>query len=317
MESFSLARAVIDSRAGNAVRSRIWLNEANNAGQSATSIAKEFGYNNLDVCATELAPDKGHATLFILGGGTSVNALTSGNFQEISQGTSIGINAWAIHEFVPDVFAFETAANSRPDDPDTIYVTKRLNRSEVLTRAPRFLFLRPTAPASPRNLVQVPADLRALSFMYGRANLVTRKPENISSDTVRLLRGYRDGKIPRNVLPDNGATVIRLIYLGILQGFRSIVLVGVDLDSRGYFWQAPEFDGDREFVAEAFQRPVGVPHDTLDDRLRPFPANVAITRIAELARQELGVSVHVGNELSSLSNSIPVFPWSERHTTSR
>lgn len=303
------ARAIIDLGAASPLRVRMWLSEATKASRSSVSIAKEFGYRNLDVLATKLTPDKGSETLFILGGGTSVNSLTPENFETIGQGVSIGINAWAIHDFVPDAYALETAANSNPDDADTSYITKRLTRSEVLHREPRFLFLRPTLPATPRNLVQVPPGLQSVSFMYGRANLITRRTRNIVVDSARLLDAYVDGNVPRNVLPDNGATVFRLLYFGILQGFRSIVLVGIDLDHRGYFWQAPEFGGDRAHLARVFDRPIGVPHDTLSPETRPFPTDVAIVQIAAMARLQRGIQVFAGNQRGSMGGSLPVFAW--------
>jgi hypothetical protein len=59
---------------------------------------------------------KPHAdTLFILGSGASVEDLGPEYFREINSQVSVGINAWPLHHFVPDLYAFEPVPEGDSD----------------------------------------------------------------------------------------------------------------------------------------------------------------------------------------------------------
>jgi hypothetical protein len=145
--------------------------------------------------------------------------------------------------------------------------------------------------------------------MYGRANLISRDSKNLQADIRQVVRGYKDARAPDNVLLDNGASVVRMILLGALQGFKRIVLVGVDLDSRPYFWQSSHYLFGSDAIREVFSRPSGRPHDTLETENRPFPTDRFIKALSKVVREELASEVFVGSADSKLATTLPVYPW--------
>jgi hypothetical protein len=100
-----------------------------------------------------------------------------------------------------------------------------------------------------------------------------------------------------------------MILLGALQGFRRIVLVGVDLDSRPYFWQSPDYQFGSDRIRQVFSRPAGTPHDTLETENRPFPTDQFIQALSTVVREELSTEVYVGSADSTLATELPTYPW--------
>jgi hypothetical protein len=282
-------RKVFELPALFALREQVWRRAATKASQSARRVAFQHGYQALDTAEDFFGPRKSRESLFLLGGGSSINELTGGHFDHIRSRASIGFNVWAIHPFIPDVYSFETGKDQNRPGEDTQF--------------------QPTLPATSRNLVQVPESLRNNQFMYGRANLPTRDASNLLQDVHRVLRAYKLGRNPNNVFLDNGATVVRMLVFGALQGFRNIVLIGIDLDDRPYFWLAPDYPFRSEEIARVFPRRSGLPHDTLETLNRPFPVDRLVLALSHVLKKSFGITVYVGNSRSTLAPSIPVYPW--------
>jgi len=77
-------------------------------------------------------------TFFILGSGSSVEDLVPSDFEKIHSQVSVGINAWPLHHFVPDIYAYEPV----PADDGSHYRTmSRLKRPDIIEALPRILFL--------------------------------------------------------------------------------------------------------------------------------------------------------------------------------
>jgi hypothetical protein len=293
------------------LREQVWKRAAIKASQSARRVAEEYGYQALDSAGDFFGPGNSRETLFLLGGGSSINELSNSHFEHMRSQASIGFNVWAIHPFIPDVYSFETGKDKDGPSEDTQYISQRLLHQDVIEANPKFLFLRPTLPATPRNLVQVPEALRRNQFMYGRANLPTRNSSNLRRDIHRILQSYKLGEAPSNVLLDNGATVVRMLFFGALQGFKKIVLTGIDLDDRPYFWLSPDYAYGSEEITRVFPRRNGVPHDTLETTDRPFPVDQVIVALSQSLKDHFGISVYIGSSRSTLAPALPVYPWPE------
>lgn len=303
----STLRRLLDNRLAMGARSFAWRKIALRDSLATRQIAAEAGYDNLDVHRRFLA-DKGSSTLFILGSGSSVLDLTGAHFEHIRQNASLGINVWAIHPFVPDAYCFETGQQTNELGADTTFINRHMKKN-LTSKKPVFLFLRPRDSSFLQNMVSPPEGSTSLRLMYGRTNLVTTRLSNLETDIRRIVRGYRNQKTPNNVLLDNGASVARMILLGALQGFETIVLVGVDLDSRPYFWQSPDYRFGSDEIRKVFARPSGTPHGTLETLNRPFPADRFVEALSKVVGEELSSTVFVGSPDSKLAESLPVYQW--------
>ena len=304
-----LVRRVLELPLAGIIRFWLWLRIARRDSVATYRIADTSGYLSLNVGTRFFPPGSDEKTVFLLGSGSSINELAEQDFAHIRQGVSIGINAWALHAFVPDVYSFETGQDGDGPSEETKFVSRALNRKQVIELKPKFVFLRPTLPATSRNLVEVPPNLETAAYMYGRANVVTKMRSNLRADLSRIVRAIRIGDAPQNVLLDNGASVVRLMGLFAAQGHKNIVLVGVDLNRSPYFWQSAPSTRIADNVSDKMSRPVGSPHNSLETLDRPFPVDVFISELALVLREEMDVKVWVSSPTSALSKSLPVYPW--------
>lgn len=306
----ALIREFIEHERLGLVRYLLWLRIAIKDAAGTKQIAQSGEYSNLNIHSPLFEGDFKLKPLFILGSGRSVNDLLPEDFEHIKRGgISIGINAWALHNFVPQIYSFETGQAEEGPSPETIYVSQSLSRPEVAEADSQYLFLRPTPPAKPKNLVSLPRGKSHRRAMYGRANVVTKTRENLQADIGRIFRCALKKLTPSNVLLDNGASVVRLIWLGAMQGFSTIVLVGIDLNSGPYFWQEGADSGELNAIRKVLYRPFGKPHDSLQTLDRPFPVDVFIEELAGVLWTEKGIRLFAASSESSLSRFLPIYNW--------
>lgn len=254
-------------------------------------------------------PSRPADTMFLLGSGGSINDLSDENFATIREQESIGINAWAIHPFVPSAYSFEFSKTPGPPGPERHVIQNRLCRPEVLERSPKLLFLRPAGPAHRIRSFSLHPSLRGEARIYGRFALPRNRPISISREMRRIFRAYSAGLIPFEILLDNGASVARLLTLSLLSGFKRVVLVGVDLGDSQYFWQEPSrvlFD---KGVTSAFPRTKTSVHRTMEVGERAISISDFIGELSIIASEQFHAKIFVGSDRSLLSNTLPVYDW--------
>ena len=238
-------------------------------------------------------------TAFILGTGASAARLSAEKLHVIQSQFSIGVNQWMFHSLIPDMYAYEF--------DERLALLRSLDRPEIRVAKPPILFLRPRDAEGIANAAHIPAFLRPTTYVYGRANLWTRKSENIVRDVQRALDYSNKTGAPALVV-DDGASIVRMIALSYLLGFRRIVLVGVDLNSVEYFWDEDPTYIQRLGIDEFDAGQTGTVHETLSDGPRPFGVDVFISGMAR-ALALVGVHLEVDSPLSALARSIPVAKW--------
>jgi hypothetical protein len=249
------------------------------------------------------------ADLFILGSGPSVLELRTSDFEQIRGGTSIGLNSWVLHEFVPHAYGFEEMEN---DDYVSVAstISKVLIEPRIAGARPLILHLRPKPDTPSRRLVRIPPSLTQNLRYYGRTTVECRNIRNLEDDLTSLIRMKRQREIPDHVLLDSGSSVARIASLGIVRGFSRIVLIGVDLNTSDYF-----FDRDRRFLSarglSTFNPSVqrSDRHDTEETFNRPFSSSEFLSALANASLRAGGPQIYVGSASSKLAADLPVFPW--------
>lgn len=249
------------------------------------------------------------AELFILGTGPSVLELTAANKERMRAGTTVGLNSWALHDFVPDAYSFE----EMEDDnyvPVARGLSTALDKEEVKKAKPLIFHLRSRLSTPPQRLVAIPPELQTRIRYYGRVNPETRKIRNLESDLVSILEAHRSGGIAPHVMIDSGMSVARMVSLGILRQFKTIVLVGVDLNTPRYFFEEDPSYLARHNLADFnpwISRSKN--HDTEETKNRHFSASDFLPALARAAETVSGVEVYVGSANSKLSRDLRVFSW--------
>jgi len=254
-------------------------------------------------------PSVGSDTIFLLGSGSSVNQLSDGNFATIGQNVSIGINAWAIHPFVPSAYSFEFSKTPGPPGPERRIMEEFLCRPQVLARSPALLFLRPAGTAAAARKFSLHPSLENQARIYGRFALPRNRAISISAEMRRIFRAYASGLIPSEILLDNGASIARLLSMSLLSGFKRIVLVGVDLGGSEYFWQESSHISFDEEVISAFRRDRSPEHRTMEVGQRVVGIADFIGELSLIAMDQFQAEIFVGSNRSLLSKTLPVFNW--------
>lgn len=298
------------------VRRWLWFLRAKRDHEAVLLVGKKLGFQPLPINNFKMSDSKQSDTLFILGSGSSVTELSDSNLNEIGENVSVGINVWIAHDFIPDVYSLESGSTpiTKAVYEQNRYRARKLNRPSVIERSPKFLVLRPGAPSIAEQFVAIPEALRDKAFLYGRANLPHVVDEIASAELGHFLHRFLRRKSELHVLPDNGASVVRLIFLGLKLGFKKIVLVGIDLNLSPYFWFHPDWLRRRPELAEIFPRSSGVPHDTTDTKegsreRRPYNTLSVIRWLNDCLEGPYETQLLTGSSSSALAEFLPLYQW--------
>jgi hypothetical protein len=304
----TMIRRIFEAREMGWFRHQMALIQASRDLRGTVMMSERLGFATLDGSDLGLMRAQG-SVLFILGSGETVEELTPQQWNLVSQNVSVGINSWAVHDFVPDAYSFEEVESESYSDVSST-LSLLLARREVIVRRPRILMLRPHALTSSSRIVSVPDELRAEVRLYGRTAVVTRDINNLGSDIGRVLRAMLSSNIHPGISLDAGMSVSRLITLGARAGFGTIVLVGIDLNSPRYFFDVNPGYWERRAVAPFDQwRNRGLVHDTEETVTRSFRATEFIPALAGATWSVFGTRVFISSENSALSPFLPVFRW--------
>ena len=288
-------------------RHQYWRQTARREQYQVLQLARKKGFPALNEIAAELkARAATGEALYICGNGDSVNELTSADLAEMQRGVSIGVMGWPIHRFIPTLYSLETGGNETVVGEQVKFlVEKALSNAD----STRILMLRPSRTAQGPVMGWLSQREKDRIILYGRANLATRSERNLNRDIQRSMRALR--KAP-DVTLDNGNSVVRAISLGLLCGFRRIVLSGVDLNGGDYFWYNKGFIMREGDFTQSLPRTRAEGTLTLDAGDRPFPADKFIFALAEVAADKFGCEVSVSSQSSRLSKRLPVRPIGHR-----
>jgi hypothetical protein len=244
---------------------------------------------------------------FVLGNGNSVNDLASEDFDTVAKHFSVGLNAWPLHPFVPSAYSFELWTGLGRNQLEIPFLLA-LAEKKAYGASARLWLLRP----KPMEFDQLAALIRSLPGVrlgvYGRANISSPSLRSLDRDVWNSLK-YLRHKHRGQVLLDDGASVVRMISLGLLQGFKKIVLVGVDLTETPYFWYDWDFidlHGDHRDICKR-QPDEGT--DTLSTESRPFNTKDFIFSLARVAKSDFGAEIVVASPRSCLAPELGVFDF--------
>lgn len=307
-----MIRKLLGRPAAAPLRFWLWANDARRDARAVKAFAKGHGLRVIDVRRSPILDSSGSKKLFILGSGWSVNELSDEMVQHIGDHQSVGINFWFFHNFVPTAYSFDAG---RVLPADHVHVRDSLlslgvlfGRQSIRDAKPQVLYLRPYRSNS-EYLVPLPAELRGFSWVSGRANLVSKQVGSVEADLRLLIKRVMNEQLSGSALPDNGSSVVRLVFLALAQGFTEIVLVGIDLDARPHFWFSPEYTERYPDYVALFPKPDGEQHGTTESANRSL-GNREFLIILGRVLAELGVAkLLVGSPTSQLASDLPLYRW--------
>ena len=246
-------------------------------------------------------------TLFVLGSAWSINNIADERWQIIDRHDSVGINFWPAHPFVPRFYHFE---NMTYDEQPEMYDALRSlleRRSEAYAKTVKIIT--EVNATGPRQAVfELPEGIRRELYVGFSMPVVARNEEELRAG-IRYLSSI-GAFTPRDHVAwifKYGGSVIAMMALAAIMGYRRIVLCGVDLNKQNYFYQDqqryPEC-ADWEFVSRKEVQKTA--------RRLPWlvPAQSAVWIFNEVILEPAGIELFVESKESTLFPKVPLAPHS-------
>jgi hypothetical protein len=248
----------------------------------------------------------GKRNFFILGSGASANDLTFTQRKMIETGFSVGLNSWAFNGLIPDAYALENPRQAG-FEPQVAAINAGLRRPDVLERKPVVFWFRDGTSGLPSGRISLPRELEANARHYGRFQFGPARFGQIDYLIRRYFRESLKGQLPQHVLLDNGSSVVRMVTLAAVLGFETVVLVGVDLGRRPYFFEEEPSHLQAIGHAPFHLTEIQGSHPTENAATRTLPFLDFMVPLSKVLEQHCGTRVYSGSDL--LSNRLPRFDW--------
>lgn len=237
--------------------------------------------------------------LFILGSGSSINRLSSNQWNEISKNTSIGLNLWFIHDFIPTFYSFEQSSDYE--------IREKVNKI-IIKKA--------------KDYQKTPIVLKDL---YGKDFDLTKLPKldfrvpidiSIPGDTVKQfrkglkkIRRFNKLKLTnKNILFKKRASISMMVMIGWQLGFKEIILCGVDLNNTRYFYEenSSYYKSKGIDVPESGQKKDSV-HKTINKEFGNLTIDQVIYSINDILLKPDGIKLYTAFSDSALSEKLPIY----------
>jgi hypothetical protein len=182
-------------------------------------------------------------------------------------------------------------------------------REEVQRLEPRILFFRPPIVSDLSRLAPLGNYWRRRTFLYGHVGPSSTNITQLPRELFLYLRLAKTGVIPFHLPFDTGATLVRLVLLAALAGYRRIVLNGVDLRHSRFFWEAEPSLLRGRGMSDFLKSENGEVHST--EITGRFPVSKVLPIMSNALMQVFGTRLLVAHAESWLSNILPVYDWSD------
>lgn len=238
--------------------------------------------------SAELQQTKSSDTLFIFGCGASLNEVTPEEWERLAAGDTLGFNQFIRQDFL-DLRYYLVREIGGIDHKNTAVSNGAYDRFRDAVRARRLA----------ETVFLLQGDLLAdVSIEVQHRFLL---PEGCRMWFYRTL-SRKTSALPSASLDDGlihaGGTLTDAVSFGYAMGYNSIVLVGVDLYDRRYFWLG-EDETRQEDVARAAS------HADVHNTAKPV---VELMKRWTVFLEERGVSLTVYNPRSLMAEVMDVYP---------
>lgn len=231
--------------------------------------------------ALDFSQVKTSDTVFLLGSGPSVNAMSLLDWVEVRKCDSIGMNMWPAHPFVPTLYEAEA-----PYESQYLYELWK-QRADEYSRIPFIVF---DCQQAAIDLDRVPIGM--VKQMYVARTFFIPGDSVTKESYARSLRAMRESGFfaPSNriaCLARRRTSGVLNLVLAIKMGYRNIVLVGYDMLNEAYF---------HPFATHAKPRE---PYSN-EDATQGIPVSLVIEAIIEEVARPMGIDVRVSSKSTKL-----------------
>lgn len=275
-----------------------WLNHYNTGQNSIANYENLIGYKTSDV-------------LYILGSGKSINSIAARKWNQVRLADSIAFNLFIAHPFTPTLYhmeftpkilaRFDKWVKLKGNDYNgvpLIFNAKHLQDPEKLSE--RF--------SNNRIYYSIPR------LLYTQSN------KRVMKKALKKEYLESDYKLNNYYVHHRGSLTL-VLSLGVLMGYKKIVLMGVDLNNSEYFfedrklYQGPIADSCREIVHQNRLKGITPTKSGIHKTENPslFPESFTVSQFLSIFKEsvldELGIIVEIENESSALSPLFNTHKW--------
>ena len=247
--------------------------------------------------------------IFIFGSGSSIKDLTRQNFKEIERNYSIGINKWIFHDFITDYYMIELKTNKYNSlkgfsNLNTMYKKRIINLLKIRKKKPIFLIYCPKYKLlEMQNWIKGINPKRIFFYDYIRPNISKKNLKKEFAQTLKYI--LETSKVSNIVSLGIGSSVERAVSLSIILGFLQVVILGVDLKNRRYFWNKK----DKNFKGLRVKQKGSGLHKTAVKKSGNLPIQNSIKIIDQIARKYYGSKILISTNKSILSAKLEKYNW--------
>jgi len=256
----------------------------------------------------DISAHKRSDTLFVLGGGTSINRITPAQWDRIAAADSVGFNFWVVHDFVPTYFVFEPIIE--PDRAEVFFELMAL-RSRGYRNVP--IVVKDIAVGKrPLDVSRIPRELLPSLHVSNDLYIPASDLDEVRSALrwMEMLGIYDQRGRPR-LVPHLRASLFYLVFFGLLAGYERIVLCGVDLWNKAYFYDEARADYLARGIPVPRNHHTGQAHSTVDPALG-LPIDQLLYAVDELVLRPRGVDLMVAFDESLLHPRLPAYFRADR-----
>lgn len=262
------------------------------------------------ICEFDWTKHKTSDTLFILGSGSSIMNLTKEDWNQVAKHDSLGFNAWSLHDFVPTYYAIETSKNKFVANLRKSHLNDRLNDYSNI-------------PIFVQYQHMLMAGINYDDLKLPQENLYYNAPYMPNTTNLKVLRKLIEHWLKRK---ENGlcelmhysSSLSYMIGLGYLMGYKKIVLLGVDLDNSGYFFEHEKANQQSKEFSTVYQNEIRSSykpakdgsHTTVSKKITAqygcLPIDVFVKEVHQ-GLKKAGVELFTGNDKSRLYPMLPYY----------
>jgi hypothetical protein len=250
----------------------------------------------------DLPVQRASDTLFILGSAWSINDIPEERWEVIRRCDSVGMNFWLAHPFVPRFFQFEDIAYDQQPKMYDAFLKLADLRAEAYADTIK-IATEVNSTRGRQTLFELPDAMKRNLYVGFSMPVAARSEEELRSG-IRFIHSI--GAFSRcrtRWLFKYGGSVTAMMTLGVLMGYRRMILCGVDLNLQEYFYQDrvryPDY-ADWEFALRNEMH--------LTTRRLPWliPAQAVVRIFKEMVLDPEGIELLVESPASTLYPAVPL-----------
>ncbi len=242
-------------------------------------------------------------TLFILGCGASICDYGEHEWNQIRKGDSVGVNFWAIHDFVPDFYSIEVSCTEDSPRMQSLFELFKLKKREYSNVKFYIKDVWRTTDA----ILNMPKDLWSCMYLGEDYEIPGETKESFSKSISKLASNKYNFEKDRLLLYKKRATISLWVYFAYAMGYKNVVLCGVDLNNTAYFYEENFSYYQNKGIPVPCSGQDGTIHKTMDRKHGEVTIDWVLTEMDKYLLQPSGVHLFVGSKKSALYPKIPYY----------